>query len=147
MADNAPEASTETLKFFATDVLFQELIDNVMIDNVATCEPCQDYDTLKSEMDKFQNSTFPMTELLGFKEIEHSLNSIIISIADEQRTASSILGNIVRTKFWSLKPRNRVDEVAIRHPDGLRQSKREDRRSTSDQSKCQQPHCHQRRPR
>ena len=135
---HGPEATPETLKFFATEVAFQESIYNIMIDNVATCESRQDFDILKTETEKFHNSTLPMTELLGFKEIEHRLNSMIITfdpIADEQKTASSILGNIGRTKFWSRSNRATANEESRTKP-SLNASVKRHRRVFKRVSEC-----------
>jgi hypothetical protein len=51
MSELIPEASPETLKFFASSSKFRELLEAIIDDNVATVEAGTDLDALKRELE------------------------------------------------------------------------------------------------
>ena len=101
-----PEASAETLKFFASSSKFKELLDAIIDDNVATVEEGPDLDALKRELELEAKATMPLTELLGEQEVDNCHNSIVLTfepLADDQKTAADVLGNKARVRFWMIK--------------------------------------------
>jgi len=106
MSEPIPEASAETLKFFASSSKFRELLEQIIDDKVATVEEGPDLDALKRELELEAKATMPLTELLGQQEVDNCHNSVVLTfepLADDQKTAADVLGNKARVRFWMIK--------------------------------------------
>ena len=106
MSELIPEATPETLKYFASSSRFKDLLDAIMLDNVTTVEAGADLDALKQELELETNSTIPLTDIIGQQEVDNCYNSILLTYcpyADDQKTAAEVLGNKARVRFWIVK--------------------------------------------
>jgi hypothetical protein len=106
MSEAIPEASAETLKFFASSSRFKDLLDAIIDDNVATVEAGADLDALKRELELEMTATIPLSDILGQQEVDNCYNSILLTfepMADDQKTASEVLGNKARVRFWMVR--------------------------------------------
>ena len=106
MSEPIPEASVETLKFFASSSKFRELLEAIVEDNVATVEAGDDLDALKKELELEATATVPLTDIIGQQEVDNCHNSILLTfdpLADDQKTAADVLGNKARVRFWMIR--------------------------------------------
>jgi len=106
MSEPIPEASVETLKFFASSNKFRELLEAIVDDNVATVEAGDDLDALKRELELEATATVPLTDVIGQQEVDNCHNSILLTfdpLADDQKTAAEVLGNKARVRFWMIR--------------------------------------------
>ena len=96
MNELIPEASPETLKYFASSSKFKVLLDAIVDDNVATVEEGEDLVALKRELELEAHATIPLTDIIGQQEVDNCYNSVLLTyspIADDQKTAAEVLGN------------------------------------------------------
>jgi hypothetical protein len=106
MNELIPEASPETLKYFASSSKFKVLLDAIVDDNVATVEDGEDLVALKRELELEAHATIPLTDIIGQQEVDNCYNSVLLTyspIADDQKTAAEVLGNKARVRFWIVK--------------------------------------------
>jgi hypothetical protein len=106
MSEAIAEATAETLKFFASSSRFKDLLDAIVDDNVATVEQGDDLDALKRELELEMTATIPRSDILGQQEVDNCYNSILLTfepLADDQKTASEVLGNKARVRFWMVR--------------------------------------------
>ena len=114
MNELIPEASPETLKYFASSSKFKDLLEAIIDDQVATVEAGADLDALKLELELESKATIPLTDIIGQQEVDNCYNSIILTfepLADDQKTAADVLGNKARVRFWIVKPGLNASEV------------------------------------